>query len=347
MWQVRGYDTLLRQIETSVREGRYAHAYLLVGPPQVGKHTLAVNMAQAVNCLSSNHIPCGECTQCLHIARGHHADVRIIEVQREEEDGPSRREIGIGDVREVQHQASLKPYEGKHRVFVFDGAEHMSEEAANALLKTLEEPPPQVLLILVTSREEALLPTIRSRCQRLELKPLPVAQVANELVSNHSLPDEQAETLARLSMGRLGWAVSAVNNPSVLEKRNEEIERIAQLPGTSLEERFNYASGLASLYSRNRIAAGELLFLWLRWWRDLLLIKEGAEPFVSNVDCISTLRLGAATCITVEVVGFIRAILSTIEALEHNANTRLALEVLMLSLPGERGCLETKVGHST
>ena len=136
MWQVRGYDTLLRQIETSVREGRYAHAYLLVGPPQVGKHTLAVNMAQAVNCLSSNHIPCGECTQCLHIARGHHADVRIIEVQREEEDGPSRKEIGIGDVREVQHQASLKPYEGKHRVFVFDGAEHMSEEAANALLKT-------------------------------------------------------------------------------------------------------------------------------------------------------------------------------------------------------------------
>ena len=336
MWQVRGHEPLLRQIDKSLREGRYAHAYLLVGPAQVGKRTLAINMAQALNCLSPEDAPCGECIQCRHIASGQHADVLVIGVQREGEEGSSRREIGIGDVREVQHQASLKPYEGSCRVFIFDGAEYMSEEAANALLKTLEEPPPQVLIILLTSREEALLPTIRSRCRRLELKPLPLADIAKELINTHSISREEAEKLARLSMGRLGSALSALNNPSIMEKRKEELERIAQISEASLEDRFSYSSDLATLFSRNMDGAREVLYLWLRWWRDLLLIKEGSEEFIYNIDWADTLRLRASELTTAQVVGFIKAILSTLEALEHNANARLALEVLMLSLPGEK-----------
>ena len=336
MWQVRGHEPLLRQIDKSLREGRYAHAYLLVGPAQVGKRTLAINMAQALNCLSPEDAPCGECIQCRHIASGQHADVLVIGVQREGEEGSSRREIGIGDVREVQHQASLKPYEGSCRVFIFDGAEYMSEEAANALLKTLEEPPPQVLIILLTSREEALLPTIRSRCRRLELEPLPLADIAKELINTHSISREEAEKLARLSMGRLGSALSALNNPSIMEKRKEEMERIAQISQASLEDRFSYSSDLATLFSRNMDGAREVLYLWLRWWRDLLLIKEGSEEFIYNIDWADTLRLRASELTTAQVVGFIKAILSILEALEHNANARLALEVLMLSLPGEK-----------
>ena len=323
---------MIKQIDQPLREGRHAHAYLLVGPPQVGKGTLALNIAQAVNCLFPTDAPCGECSQCLRIASGLHADVRNISVRRDE-DGPSRKEIGIDDVRELHRQASLKPYEGSQRVFIFDGAEDLSEEASNALLKTLEEPPPQVLIALVATTEEALLPTIRSRCQRLEMKPLPLEQVAMELAGSHGMASEKADLLSRLSMGRLGWALSAMSDPSILEKRAEGLEHISRMAGASLQERFDYASNLASLHSRNREAAGEVLQLWLRWWRDLLLIKEGAEHFVTNVDLISTLRPAAARLGTPEVVEFIRAILSTLEALEHNANSRLALEVLMLGLP--------------
>ena len=333
MWQVRGHESLLRQIESSLRTGRYAHAYLLVGPAQVGKRTLALNMAQALNCLSTEDSPCGECLQCRRISSAQHADVLVIGVQRGAEGAASRREISIDDVREVQRQTSLKPYEGKHRVFIFDGAEYMSEEAANALLKTLEEPPSEVMIILLTSREEALLPTVRSRCRRLELRPLPQSKVTEELVSFHSVGEEQAAKLARLSMGCLGWAISAVKDPSIMEKQGEEMERIAQLSLASLEDRFSYTSDLASSFFRNREATREVLYLWLRWWRDLLLIKEGAEEFVYNAEWAETLRHRASGLTTAQVVGFIKGIQRTMDALEHNANARLALDVMMLGLP--------------
>jgi DNA polymerase-3 subunit delta' len=333
MWQLRGHDPLLRQLNKSFSEGRYAHAYLLVGPAQVGKRTLAINMAQAVNCLSTEDIRCGECDQCRHIASAQHADVRLIGVQRDGEDGPQRRDIGIGDVREVQHQASLKPYEGKHRVFIFDGAERMSEDAANALLKTLEEPPPQVMIILLASHEEALLPTIRSRCRRLELRPLPMAEVAKELVGTHSADEKDAETLARLSLGCLGWAISALKESSIMERRADVLDHVSSLSKASLEDRFNYASELASTFSQSREDARENLYLWLRWWRDLLLLKEGTEDFIYNLDWADSLRDQAAEYTTVQIVGFIRGILSVLDALEDNGNVRLALEVLMLGLP--------------
>ena len=336
MWRLRGQEPALRQIDRTLKEGRFAHAYLLVGPPQVGKATLAIDMARAVNCLSAQERPCGECAQCLRIASGQHADVLTIGVRRRGEEGAARTEIGIGDVREVQHQAILKPYEGSSRVFIFDGAERMSEEAANALLKTLEEPPPQVMIILLTSQEEVLLPTIRSRCRRLELRSLPLSEVARELVRGHSAGEEQAERLARLSMGRMGRAISALNDPSIIEKRNEDLQRVGQLARAGLKERFDYASELASLFSRDRQGAREMLHLWLEWWRDILLVKEGAESFVHHVEGADALRERAPGYSTAQVVGFMKALLATLDALEHNANPRLALEVLMLGLPAER-----------
>ena len=336
MWRLLGHEAVLKQIDRSFREGRYAHAYLVVGPAQVGKRTLALGMAQAVNCLSEAEAPCGECIQCRRISSGQHADVVVLGIQSGRGDGPARREIGIGDVREVQRQASLKPYEGRHRVFIFDGAEHMSEEAANALLKTLEEPPPQVMLILLTAQEEVLLSTIRSRCRRVELRPLGHVEVARGLVTSHSVAEEEAEKLARLSRGRLGRALLILGDPSIREKQKEDLERVAQLSTGSLEDRFSYASELSTLFFRDRERAREMIYLWLQWWRDLLLIKEGAEDFVHNVEWAETLRASASEVSTAQVVAFIRATLKTLEALDDNANARLALEVMMLSLPMSR-----------
>ena len=333
MWQIRGHESLLRQLDKSLKEGRHAHSYLLVGPPHVGKRTLAINMAQAANCLLPEEAPCGECGQCRRIASGNHTDVRIIGIQRAGKEGPPRKEIGIDDVREVQHQASLKPYEGRHRVFIFDGAERMSVEAANALLKSLEEPPPQVMFILLTALEDALLPTVRSRCRRLELRPLPMAEVAKELVGTHSADEKDAETLARLSLGCLGWAISALKESSIMERRADVLDHVSSLSKASLEDRFNYASELASTFSQSREDARENLYLWLRWWRDLLLLKEGTEDFIYNLDWADSLRDQAAEYTTAQIVGFIRGILSVLDALEDNGNVRLALEVLMLGLP--------------
>ena len=133
MWQLYGQDHILSQLEPSLQQGRLAHAYLLVGPPHIGKMSLAIHLAQSVNCLEGSGAPCGTCGQCQRIVRGQHADVRIITVFQPEDSRATRTVIGIGDVREALHQANLKPYEGSCSVLIFDGVEFMSEEAANAM----------------------------------------------------------------------------------------------------------------------------------------------------------------------------------------------------------------------
>lgn len=336
MWQIYGQEHIIKQIEPSLKQGRLAHAYLLVGPPRVGKMTLALSLAQSVNCLQGRGAPCGDCPQCHRIAQGNHADVRVVSILQRDENGPTRTVIGIADVKEALHQVNMKPYEGDCTVIIFDGAETMSEEAANALLKVLEEPPPQVLILLLTSNEEALLSTIKSRCRRLGLLPVAREKVMERLQVEHDTSPELAERLARLSRGCLGWAINAAQDPQVLEQREADLEQIAEISQATLEERFSYAAELGNRFYRDRDSVREILFLWLSWWRDLVLIKEGAEQFVQNLDQLGQLRLQATGLTTVSIMGFIKMLQGTLEALDSNANPRLALEVLMLNLPAAK-----------
>lgn len=354
MWQLYGQDHILRQLEPALTGDHLSHAYLLVGPPHVGKMTLALHLAQSVNCLQGQGIPCGSCNQCSRIAAGRHADVRIVSVGRRETGGEtgggpaptdSRADytegprtgqstvIHIDDVRDVLHQVNLKPFEGSRIVVIFDGAETLSEAAANALLKTLEEPPPQVIILLLTANEEALPSTILSRCRRLVLLPLSKELLAEKLVTDHEAGAEEAERLARLSRGCLGWAIAAMRDPQVLEQREAELDRLKEACEAGLSLRFGYAAELATLFSRDRDSTIQLLYLWLRWWRDLMLIKEGVQEFVSNNDQLTELNLQATQLTTGRIVQVIKSLIHTIEALEHNANPRLTLEALMVGLP--------------
>ncbi|PKB80253.1 MAG: hypothetical protein BZY88_09185 [SAR202 cluster bacterium Io17-Chloro-G9] len=334
MWKIRGQDHILRQIEPSLKLGQPAHAYLLVGPPHVGKMTLALDLAQALNCSDPSPAPCGDCTQCTRIAQGQHADVRVVEIGQGAEDGPTRTVIGINDIKDVLHQVNLKPYEGKFTVIIFNGAEAMSDEAANALLKTLEEPPGRVLFLLLTADEEALLTTIRSRCRPFRLLPVPKTDIERQLESEHSSSSEESERLARLSRGCLGWAITAGESPQVLEEHEARLDRFREVYQAGLDQRFAHASEIANIFSRDREAARQVLYSWLRWWRDLLLIKEGSEDYLQNSHRLDDLRLTASGLNTVETVDFIKLLLETLEALDSNASPRLALEVLMLKLPG-------------
>ena len=278
-------------------------------------------------------VPCGHCSQCQRIADGIHPDIRIIGVGTGDDEATNRRDIRIEQVRDIESFLNLTPYEGLCKVVIVDGAELMNTAAANALLKTLEEPPANSRLLLLTANEDALLPTIRSRCSALYLKPVPKAELQERLARDYAADSEMAERVARLSRGCFGQAVDALRDSQALEQRRADLERLKEVCEGGLDIRFDYAAEVASQFGRDREAARELLYLWLRWWRDLLLIKEGGEEYLHNADMDDTLRLHATQLTTGDVVAFIKRLNRTLEALDANANPRLTLEAFVLGLP--------------
>jgi DNA polymerase-3 subunit delta' len=244
-----------------------------------------------------------------------------------------KKEIGIRQVAEMQTAAHLPPFEGKCKVFVFDRAEVLSHEAANSLLKTLEEPPPNVLIILLTAKESALLPTIASRCQRVDLRPLPRGLVRDALVKDHHIAQDKAGLLARLSGGCLGWAILALQDETLLSDRDQRLAGFTQLSTASTRDRLAYAADLAALFSKGRDRVSDVLSAWLQYWRDLLLIKCNSSQWIINVDQEAALSKQAERFTAASIASFMRDIKAAGEQLEQNANPRLALEVLLLRMP--------------
>jgi len=297
--------------------------------------TLAINLAQALNC-EADEPPCGECTSCQKISSAKHSDVQIIGLSHNgdsAEDRP-RAEISIDQIRQVQHTASLPPFEGRCKVFIIDEAEFLSIEAANCLLKTLEEPAEKIVFILLATNERLLPATVVSRCQMVELFPMPAGEIETVLGRNWGVEPEKAKLLARLSHGCLGWAVSVALDDSLLQQRAGLLDHLLDIVNADYEERFAYVAEMANQFSQNRGLVYERLNLWLDWWRDLLMVKVGSTDNVTNVDRLDSLSDMVKSYSLAQIRAFIQSILAAGEQLRQNANPRLALEVLMLDIPG-------------
>ena len=345
MWQVVGQSRAVSLLQRSLESGALAHAYLLVGPPHVGKMTLALNLAQALNCEAAEP-PCGECVSCQKIASARHADVQIIGLTADGDSAEAkpRAEIGIDRIREIQHSSSLPPFEGRYKVFIINEAEFLSNEAANCLLKTLEEPVGRVVFILLTTNDKLLPATVVSRCQRLELLPLAATEVEATLNSRWSIEPQKAELLTRLSHGCLGWALSAARDDGLLQQRAEQLKKLLDIMRADYEERFVYAAQLADRFSQNRASVQEILDLWIDFWRDLLLVKVGCGDIITNVDLEATLIDWSGDFSPAQIKAFINSIQMAGEQLRLNANPRLVLEVLMLGMPRRKEIISVKYG---
>lgn len=330
MWQVIGQPRAVSLLQRSLEAGSLAHAYLLVGPPHIGKMTLAVNLAQALNC-EGEPPPCGECPACLKIATGKHSDVQVVGLSRDEDNAEAKL-ISIEQIKELQHDASLPPFEGKHKVFIIEGAELLSIEAANRLLKTLEEPGERVTFILLTTNERLLPTTVVSRCQRLELPPLPIEAAAARLEKDNGLAPERARQLAGFSHGCPEWALAALKDEARLPKRHEELDSIVAAIGADSDGRFAYAARLAARYGQNRSAVHDVLDLWLDYYRDLMLLKLGREELMTNLDRREELARLTEGYTLAQIKGAIEAIQAAARQLRQNVNARLALEVMMLDI---------------
>ncbi len=311
--------------------GTVAHAYLFVGPEHIGKMTLALELASALNCEQASP-PCKLCRVCQRIEEGKHPDVIVIDKNsgRDAKDRKKATEIGIDTIKEMlQRGASLPPYEGRYKVFIIDNAELMSNEASNCLLKTLEEPPQHIVILLLTSEEKALLQTIVSRCQRFELKPVPTAEIEKRLTQEEGLDQGTVKLLARLSGGCLGWALTAVNDTGYLQSREQRLCEFSSLLTKNWDDRLSYIAQLPS----DRSGAEQTIKLWLSWCRDVMLLKYNCDDAVTHLDKLNDIRIWANMLTVLEIKDFIDSLNKMLVYISFNANLHLLFEVLMLDMP--------------
>ena len=332
-WNLTGHEWAVQLLARDLTAGRLRHAYLFAGTPGIGKRTLALHFAQAINCLHpAAGSPCGECRPCRLIAKGTHPDMPVIQAgqaTREGRGSSESRTIKIEQVRELEQQVALSPYEAGYRTPLLLRFHEATAAAQNALLKTLEEPPPQVVLLLTADSPDLLLPTIVSRCQVLLMRPLAVTTVENTL-RERGANAEQAALLAHLSGGRIGWALKAATDETVLEQRNAQLEEMLRLLAAPARDRRDFAEMLGK---RGRLAAADTLELWQTWWRDVLLAASQAQAPLANVDQVEHIQHLAAALDPASIHTFLRALRATGQAIERNANLRLALDVLLFDLP--------------
>ena len=324
-WGMLGHEWAVDLLRQHVAQERMRHAYLFTGPQGVGRRTLALRLAQALNCLAppAPGEQCGSCAACVRLQSMQHPDLAVVQAEQE---GAT---LKVEQVRELQHTLALSPYEARYRVALLLRFEEAHPSAANALLKTLEEPPPQVVLLLTAESAESLLPTIVSRCEVLRLRPLAPELVDQSLQAQWGLPAERAHLLAHIAGGRPGYALRLNDNPEQMEQRQLWLRDLFMLLPANRMERFAYARALAEQKETLRDA----LLTWLSLWRDVLLCTAEARVALTNVDWAEAVQELAAHLDLVSARAAVSALEDTLRRLERNVNARLAVETLLLDLP--------------
>lgn len=318
-WDIIGHEWAVRLLQRALARDELSHAYLFTGPANVGKQTLAMALARAALCQEKVDPPCGLCRACHLTTSGNHPDLHCV--SPETASGKS----GIQQIRELERLLILTPNMGRRRVAILSDFDQATPAAANALLKTLEEPPPHALLLLLAPDSDILLPTVVSRCQVMPLRPLPAGLVEQALIERWKVEPQQARLLTHLCGGRLGWAVRAARDPALLQRRTERLEDLTRLLSANKVERFRYAAELAS----DLDSAQETLDLWEGWWRDVMILAAGAAGPLSNVDLEGRARQQAQAVGAARATALVQATRRAASLLRSSANPQLALEVLI------------------
>ncbi|HKG54097.1 MAG TPA: DNA polymerase III subunit delta' [Anaerolineales bacterium] len=323
-WNLIGHEWAVDMLKKHVIHGTARHAYLFAGPPGLGRRTLALRFAQALNCQTHVEagIPCGQCRDCKQIEAMQHADLTII--QADSEGGT----LKVDKIREARRSLTLKPYQANYRVALFLRFQEANDNAANALLKTLEEAPSYAVLILTADNPEQLLPTIVSRCEVLRLRPLKIENIQSAL-ENRGIETSQARLIAHIAGGRFGYALRLIENETLLEMREERLNDLQGLISASRVEKFAYADKLA----RDKESMRQDILIWLSYWRDVLLRSAQAETPLVNVDHNVEIEELAGRLDLSVARRAVSNFEDVLEKMERNVNSRLLAEVLLLDLP--------------
>ncbi len=323
-WGLLGHTWAADMLQKHILHQAVRHAYLFTGPSGIGRRTLALRFTQALNCPQppAPGVPCRVCKTCRQVEAMQYPDLAVVQAERQ------GGVLKVEQVREVQHSLSLKPYQGSFRVAIFLRFQEANPSAANALLKTLEEAPEYVVLLLTAEDAEQLLPTIVSRCEVLRLRPLPVEAVEAFLKARGANAD-RAALLAGISGGRPGTALRLMDDPSALDFRRQRLDDLAGLLGSGRGGRFAYAESLA----KDKETFRNVLLLWLGYWRDVLLRSAASAAAVANLDRADEIEDLARRLPLPAARRVVADLERAVERLDKNVNPRLLAEVLLLDWP--------------
>ncbi len=323
-WNLLGHEWAVDMLRQHVANKSQRHAYLITGSPGLGRRSLALSFARSLTC-SAPPAPgefCGECRNCRQMSAMQHPDLNVI--QAEKEGGM----LKVEQIRELRKSVLLAPYQAPYKIVLLLRFQEANPSAANALLKTLEEAPSKVILILTADNAEQLLSTIVSRCEIIRLRPLPIPRV-DKFLRQKGADTEKAQLLAHLSGGRPGYALHLLEDGSALELRSEQFAEFAGLLPASRVERFAYAEKLAKDKENFR----ETLLLWLSLWRDVMLQTAGENDAVTNIDQRPLIEKLADKLMLSEAKKQLTIVEKGIGQLQRNVNARLLAENILLSLP--------------
>lgn len=316
-----GQKQAIKILQGKIVTSSISSAYLFVGPEGVGKTLSALTFAKALNCEREGTDGCDNCPACRKIDHLNHPDVRLVR--------PEGNSIKIEQIRNLKREIGYKLYEGRKKVWILQGADKLTLEASNSLLKILEEPPPDTVLILIAEFQERLPLTIISRCEVVRFLPLSsheIEKIVNEKLGGES---QKVRLVARLARGRASEAIRLMEGEKTLLKEREDIlNRIKD--GLDVEKIFGLVDKWKS-YDKDRIE--EILNIILFWFRDLLILKQaGEEHLIVNLDRIGELREQAEVYSSLAARQAIQIIEKTKERLRANVSPKFALEVMGLRL---------------
>mgnify|MGYP001569271632 CR=1 FL=1 len=304
--EICGQDRPIEVIKGIIESKRIAGAYFFTGPEGVGKFFTALKFTQTLNCLKGGLDPCQICASCLKISKGFHPDIQIINEGEQEA-------IKIETVREIKRQLNLRPYEGNFKVCLINDAHNLTAEAANALLKILEEPPNKSVLILVSSQSKLIFKTILSRCKIIRFSALPAKKVREILINEHGFKNDYAHFLAYFYEGRLGAALKNKDTELMLKKNR-------------LIDFFTTPDSQAGAPAQEKEELRFCLHILISWLRDLYLVKSGLKQdemihFDRRGDLLKTASLYEIG----EVQQLLTLAHDSLWQLQHNINAKLIL----------------------
>lgn len=308
--EIIGHEKTLNIINGYLEKSHFFGGYIFSGPEGIGKKMVAKCIAQKLNCAALQDAPCGTCDSCLKIEKLQHPDLHLIE--------NNESQIKIEDIRGIQRQANFKPYEGALKVFIIDNAHQLNQEAGNSLLKILEEPPKDVLIILITHKPQNIIKTVLSRCKMIKFSALPRTKLEEVLTSNYALDRLTAHFLAFYAEGRLGLALRLKDTP-LLQDKNKIFDNFL-LSTKPLDRNLLGQSKEQLRVSLNILAA---------WFRDIYLLKAGLNGKEAiNLDRQNDLLKQVQRFSFKQLDDILAALSESLLYLERNINSKLLLHNL-------------------